>query len=77
MDSLDRMMPADVLVLIDNPKVTRATIASAYADLLEAWSQELGAVDVSALNHAIIARWSMSGLKWIKQRAWKLAYQAR
>lgn len=66
------MTASDVQLLV-TPKAKRLEIAEAYAELLMSnWSQ-LGELDVAALNEAIVNRWSLSGLVWIKERAWKIA----
>jgi hypothetical protein len=51
----------------------RDDVARLCADLLLA--RPLGIViDWSSVNHAIIERWSLSGLRYVKERAYKLAY---
>ena len=52
---------------------TRADMARSYAYLL---THQAG-VDWTAINMAIIHRWSMSGLQWIKARAWDMSYPDR
>jgi len=46
--------------------VTRLLMASFYADCIQA---RISPEQVSALNHAILARWP-KGLKFIKEKAW-------
>lgn len=53
---------------IAEPGLKRADIALTYALAIrssEPW-------DAGVVNDAIIERWSRSGLKWIKTRAWHL-----
>lgn len=45
---------------------TQADVAQRYA-----WAIQRGDVDWKAVNEAIIARWSVSGLKRIKRMAWR------
>jgi hypothetical protein len=54
---------------------TREQCAEAYANIMRAVPpQEY--LDVAALNEAIIIRWSLAGLQFIKKRAWDLAYSS-
>lgn len=58
-------------VLLDeiaNPKMKRLDIAKTYRLALE--SSERRHIDWFKVNSAIIARWSFSGLCWIKEQAW-------
>jgi hypothetical protein len=41
------------------------------AEIYEVALREGIAVNWERINEAIIARWSLSGLKWIKERAWR------
>lgn len=52
---------------IANPKMTRADVVLTYR--LALGSSQL--IDWRKVNEAIIARWSVSGLTWIKKRAWR------
>ncbi len=45
---------------------TRRDIAKTYALALQSSEK----TDWAAVNAAIIARWSVSALKWIKEKAW-------
>ena len=47
--------------------ITRDDMASAYREGLDAMED----VDWPAVNRAVKERWSMSGLKYIKARAWR------
>ncbi len=57
-----------ILSEIADPEFVRRGIALTYAMSITS-SEE---VDWHVVNHAIVRRWSRSGLVWIKQRAWKL-----
>ena len=50
------------------PKMKRLDIALTYR--LALMSSESKSIDWVKVNMAIIERWSMAGLKWIKNRAW-------
>jgi hypothetical protein len=52
---------------IADPRMKREDVALTYAFALRQ-----GGVDWPTVNKAIVARWSLSALKWIKTRAWKL-----
>ena len=52
---------------ITDDRMKRFDVAQTYAMALD--SDE---VDWSLVNREIIDRWSMSGLKWIKEKAWKI-----
>lgn len=56
---------------IADPRMKRADVALTYAFGLRQ-EGEVREVDWRKVNEAIIERWSMAGLKWIKTRAWKL-----
>jgi hypothetical protein len=60
---------AQLLADIADPSLLRDDIAKTYAVAL--WASE--EPDWPKVNEAIIARWSLSGLSWIKNRAWKYA----
>jgi hypothetical protein len=54
---------------VAEPSHKRDDVARWYAQALrESWD-----VDYSAINHAILDRWSMAALRYIKERAWLLA----
>lgn len=50
------------------PAMKRIDVAKSYRLALE--SAERDAIDWAKVNHAIIDRWSKSGLNWIKNQAW-------
>ena len=52
---------------------TRADMALSYAYLL---THQAG-IDWTEINMGIINRWSLSGLRWIKARAWDMSYPDR
>jgi hypothetical protein len=52
----------------------RLEMARVYAELLG--TKPLLSVDWATLNRAILARWSLRGLAWIKRQAWFLAARA-
>lgn len=54
---------------IADPRMKRADVAASYALALKTPDE----VDWKKVNAAIIERWSLSALKWIKTRAWKTA----
>lgn len=58
-DALDRIRAAK----------TRKDAAAVYADALREWTTD--GVSWPEINGAILARWSVSGLDWIKKLAWK------
>lgn len=49
-------------------EATRKDIAKTYALALR--SSEAERIDWGKVNRAIIARWSMAALTWIKKQAW-------
>ena len=53
---------------IADKSLKRRDVAQTYALYLR--SSERGKVDIAKVNRAIIERWSLSGLEWIKQQAW-------
>lgn len=53
---------------IADKSLKRRSIAKTYALALA--SSECRTIDWSKVNAAIIARWSVSGLEWIKKQAW-------
>lgn len=52
---------------IDNPHLHRKDVAQTYALTLR--SSERDKVDWKKVNAAIISRWSLSALEWIKRQA--------
>lgn len=57
---------------IATPELKRKDVATTY--FLAMVAETRGeSVDWSGVNAAIVARWSMSGLIWIKKAAWKMA----
>jgi hypothetical protein len=62
---------ATILGEIADPKFKRAQVATTYALCLR--SSERDRIDWGKVNRAILDRWSPAALKWIKERAWKIA----
>ena len=60
---------AQLLEDIATPAMKRRDVAMTYRLALRG----AGRVDWPAVNRAIIARWSLSGLDWIKREAFKAA----
>lgn len=56
-----------ILEEVANPKTRRKDLVDYYVLALYTTEQ----MDWSKINRAIMARWSLSGLEWIKTRAWK------
>ena len=55
----------------DRPSLTRDECARFYADVLTGrYARE---VDWGKINRAIIARWSIAGLVYVKRKAWALS----
>lgn len=52
---------------INDPSMRRIDIADIYADAIIYGDK----TNWTVVNTAIISRWSNSGLKWIKDAAWK------
>jgi len=50
----------------------RNEVAEEYARALRIHGLS-GSYDYGPFNQAILRRWSMAGLKYIKERAWKIA----
>ncbi len=57
-----------LLAEIAIPQLYRRDIAKTYALAMK--SSECGLIDWAKVNRAIIGRWSVSGLEYIKQQAW-------
>ena len=53
------------------PEIKRNSIAMTYRLAMEADRDGREKIDWLKVNTAIINRWSKSGLKYIKERAWK------
>ena len=64
----------DALNAAANPDTTRELMSSYYADLLRcARIHGVRSIDWRKVNRAILNRWSVSGLNYIKKLAWKRA----
>jgi hypothetical protein len=64
----------ELRALIAKPeKVTRREVAKVYAEALTEWRKVGGDVVIHDINNAILARWSIAGLEFIKAAAWKLS----
>lgn len=63
----------DILAEIARKGSTRDSIVAFYRDGIIAckWGTEGGNVDWIAVNHAILERYKVSGLNYIKAKAWK------
>ena len=69
------MVDPEKLILeeIADPKITRNSVALTYAFCLrQGWGTAIG----REVNRAIIDRWSLSALDYIKKRAWGI-YEGR
>lgn len=64
------MCEKTLLQEIGNKQFKRNDVALTYAMAMA--SSERDRIDWAKVNHAIIWRWSLSALTYIKQRAWKL-----
>jgi hypothetical protein len=63
---------------IADPRSKRLDVALTYAFAIRQggpWGGET--VDFAVVNRAIVERWSLSGLKWIKTKAWALVSARR
>jgi hypothetical protein len=58
-----------LLAEIADPRMKRADVALTYAFAIRQ-GQQGESIDYAKVNHAIIERWSMAGLRWIKTEAW-------
>ena len=66
---LELTTPTNTLLMeISLPEMKRTDISKTYALALRTSVK----TDWSKVNHAIIERWSFSGLEYIKKIAWKL-----
>ena len=59
---------AQILREIADERMTRDDVALSYAFAL----RQADECDFSAINHAILDRWSMAALRYIKAKAWRL-----
>ena len=57
---------------IANKKTTRKSISVTYAIAIRQNLVNRGSVDFMRINNAILTRYSMSGLEWIKEAAHKI-----
>lgn len=57
-----------ILGEVADKRMKRKDVALSYALCIKSTQQ----VDFAAINAAIINRWSVSGLVFIKERAWKI-----
>ena len=64
------MNTAEAVERIRKAKVRKDAVA-VYLDALKEWPA--AGISWRAINDAVVARWSISALIWIKQRAWKEA----
>jgi hypothetical protein len=53
---------------IADPSMKRKDVAQTYAFAIRQHDE----VDFAVVNRAIVERWSIAGLKWIKEEAWRL-----
>jgi hypothetical protein len=56
--------------VVERARVRRDLVA-AYANLIVEYMAGVENPHMAAVNNAIIAKWSMAGLEWIKREAWK------
>jgi hypothetical protein len=66
----DDFWRTDVLAAIADPTCTRDGVAVDYAMALRAYGPS---GEWREINEAIVERWSVSALVYIKEKAWKLA----
>ena len=62
-----------LLAVIEDERRTQRDVCALYAVALR---MNFGQTDYGAINKAIVQRWSMSGLKAIKRRAWRAVEEA-
>lgn len=62
-----------MLHVIADKKFAMDDVAVTYAFCIESSEKP----DFSKINRAIVKRWSVSGLAYIKERAWKLVEERR
>lgn len=63
-----------ILLEIEDTAFKQSQVIDTYAILLQ---KGMSPTDVTKVNTAIIQRWSKSGLRRIKEQAWKQAQAAR
>lgn len=74
--ALELLDPEGTLLCeVADHRMKRADVALTYAMALV--HSQRGSIDWPKVNHAIIDRWSLSALKWIKERAWKHVHERR
>jgi hypothetical protein len=68
-----RMQNCESVLLMECgiPQIKRNSIAITYRFAMEAERDGREKIDWLKVNTAIINRWSKSGLRYIKERAWK------
>lgn len=66
---------AEELILgeIADPNMTRDAVAVTYAFML--WQRQGHDYDWRRVNRAIMERWSLSALEYIKGKAWKRCHE--
>ncbi len=68
---VDLVDPEEQLLYeIADSRMKRTDVALSYAFAIR--QRATDNPDFRKINKAIIERWSMSGLEWIKNRAWKM-----
>ena len=65
------LIGAEIVLLeeIADKRLTRDDVAMTYAFGIRGGEQ----IDWAKVNHAILDRWSMNALKYIKEKAWRIA----
>jgi hypothetical protein len=58
---------------VADKRIKRKDVALSYAFALLSAAAKADSPDWGTINRAILARWSMSGLEWIKKRAIDIA----
>jgi hypothetical protein len=51
---------------------TRKQVAQTYALAIKSQEAKDGLIDWKKINQAIIDRWSVAALRWIKEQAWSV-----
>jgi hypothetical protein len=75
--TVDLVDPQGVLLReIADKRMTRDDVAMTYAFAIRQHDGGRDQVDFAKVNHAILDRWSMAALKYIKEKAWRLVRQA-
>lgn len=65
---------ATILAEIADRRLTRDDVAMTYAFCIRQsgpWGSD--EIDYAVINEAIMERWSLSALKYIKEKAWRIA----